>query len=398
MGIFVGILPFIIRGAIALIAIKPFIEWFLQRRKFVNTINSIPGFPSYPLIGSLWITFHLEREEIINFALARPKFFPDGISHAWLGPFPEVRVDTAELAQEVLLSKKCFAKARIYDLMIGGWIGNGLVLNTGEKWFKHRRLLTSTFHFDILNKYCVVFQKKADVLCDVLEKYSKSGETFNIAEYFYRLTFDAILETAFGLQLDIQRDNDCAYLRASEEIGEIAVNRVKNPLFLNSFIFKMSPLGRRAKKVLKVLHDFSNKVIKDRREELKERKFNTEEDDICFLNLLLRESQTNTFLTDKDIREEVDTFMFAVRLTPVFINEFISIIYLFKGHDTTATMLSWTILLIGNHPSVQQAIYDEQVTLFGHDKTPPTQKDLPKMQYLERTIKECVCLLFFILF
>ena len=39
-------------------------------------------------------------------------------------------------------------------------------------------------------------------------------------------------------------------------------------------------------------------------------------------------------LSDFDVAEEVDTFMF-------------------EGHDTTACALAWTLLLIGNHPEIQ---------------------------------------------
>lgn len=100
-------------------------------------------------------------------------------------------------------------------------------------------------------------------------------------------------------------------------IGEIAAKRAKNILIHNEFMFKLSPLGRRAKKVLKVLHDFSNKVIVNRRLELLEQDSNNTEDQHvqpCFLDLLLKQSRTKPFLTDEAIREEVDTFMFAVSI------------------------------------------------------------------------------------
>lgn len=48
------------------------------------------------------------------------------------------------------------------------------------------------------------------------------------------------------------------------------------------------------------------------------------------------------------------------------------------------------ILLIGNHPNVQNSIYEEQISLFGDAKTTPEQNDLHKMEYLERVMKECV--------
>ncbi len=58
---------------------------------------------------------------------------------------------------------------------------------------------------------------------------------------------------------------------------------------------------------------------------------------MAFLDLLLSMSD----LSDSDVQEEVDTFMF-------------------EGHDTTACALSWTLLLVANHPDVQQKIVQEQ--------------------------------------
>lgn len=54
-----------------------------------------------------------------------------------------------------------------------------------------------------------------------------------------------------------------------------------------------------------------------------------------FLDLLLTVSEDNPDpLTNKDIREEVDTF-------------------LFEGHDTISISITMTLVLLGMHPDIQ---------------------------------------------
>ncbi|KMQ82882.1 cytochrome p450 4c1, partial [Lasius niger] len=54
---------------------------------------------------------------------------------------------------------------------------------------------------------------------------------------------------------------------------------------------------------------------------------------LAMLDLLIAESREN-FLTDLDIREEVDTFMF-------------------EGHDTTAMGIIFALLLLAEHKDIQ---------------------------------------------
>ena len=55
------------------------------------------------------------------------------------------------------------------------------------------------------------------------------------------------------------------------------------------------------------------------------------------MDLLLEYSENKQALSDEDIREEVDTFMF-------------------EGHDTTAAAINWSIYLLATHPEIQVII------------------------------------------
>ncbi|KAK9720578.1 Cytochrome P450 [Popillia japonica] len=85
---------------------------------------------------------------------------------------------------------------------------------------------------------------------------------------------------------------------------------------------------------------------------------------------MLEYSTKDPSFTEEHIREEVDTFMF-------------------EGHDTTATSITFALQAIARHPEVQRKIYEELQTIFADDpKRKATHRDLQAMKYLEMAIKE----------
>lgn len=154
--------------------------------------------------------------------------------------------------------------------------------------------------------------------------------------------------------------------------------------FLNIFlqtewIFRLTPLYSKQKKCLKVLHDFSDDVIVKKREELvKEisetdtfgQDFDSTIRNCALLNILLQSSINGEPLSNEDIREEVDTFMFA-------------------GHDTTTSGIAFCLYNLAKHPEAQRTAFQEIKSVIGDDVNKPISlQDLNDLHYLDLVIKE----------
>lgn len=133
---------------------------------------------------------------------------------------------------------------------------------------------------------------------------------------------------------------------------------------------------------LKILHEFTDGVIKKRRNEMLSKNNNyidnlnsndQEEEESgkrkkALLDILLSSTIDGQPLTNLEIREEVDTFMFA-------------------GHDTTTSAISFAIYNIAKYTDIQQKVYEEAIEVIGDDEEISTQK-LNNLSYLDLVIRE----------
>ncbi|KAK7874324.1 hypothetical protein R5R35_007798 [Gryllus longicercus] len=259
-------------------------------------------------------------------------------------------------------------------------VGNWLLLwngNTrGEKWHSRRKMLTPAFHFKILDQFVPVFNSNGEEFIRQLRKRA-DGRAFDIWPLCKLLTLDVICETIMGVRVNAQTNSNSPYVKAVNDISTIIIERALRPWELSSFIFRFSKLGRRHQQCLDILHGTTDKVIQERKAELDKlsegRTLDVDElgrrRRVAFLDLLLLIARDGS-LSDADIREEVDTFMF-------------------EGHDTTAAAISFTVFLLSRHPAVQEKILEELEATFDSSKPLETSiQELSELKYLEMVIKE----------
>ncbi|KAK8738037.1 hypothetical protein OTU49_004365, partial [Cherax quadricarinatus] len=280
----------------------------------------------------------------------------------------------------ILSSQKHLDKSRDYDFL-HPWLGTGLLTSTGSKWHSRRKLLTPAFHFKILEDFVEVFNNQSNKMVQKLQQKA-DGKPFDIFPFVTLCTLDIICETAMGCNINAQDNSDSDYVKAVYRIGAIIQLRQVRPWLQPKILFRLSGYAKEHDACLKILHKFSYDTIRSRRKEYLEMKHKkdaaSDKEDVigkkkrlAFLDLLLEYSEQQTTLSDDDLREEVDTFMF-------------------EGHDTTAAAINWSLYLIGCYPEIQARVDEELQSIFGDSERPVTMDDLREMKYTENCIKEAL--------
>ena len=281
-------------------------------------------------------------------------------------------------------STEFLGRERAYVDFLKPWLGNGLFLSSGNQWHTRRKILTPAYRSLMLEDSLTIFNSKADVLCDIIFRdFTGNASGKDLFPYIQRCTLDIILQSAIGLEMDIQNKTKLPYATAIENLKKIiflrSFNSWRNPCNLFHWFSKYrKELGNN----LKLVHEFIDSIISIRRQQItndSEESGVNEKEKIkiktksVLLDILLNyelEKEENS-PTDIDIRGEINTFLIA-------------------GHDTTSVSIAWTLLLLGHHPEVQEKVYDEQSEVFGEmrysDDVEKTH--LSKMKYLKACIRE----------
>ncbi|XP_032884389.1 cytochrome P450 4B1-like [Amblyraja radiata] len=344
------------------------LKLFRKRWTLMEAMKPFPGPPSHWLYGHA-LEFAEEGDDL-NKSVQWAKSYPYG-HQVWIGPFTAFLAVYHPDYAKALLAISEPKDDVVYRFMLP-WLGDGLLISSGQKWYRHRRLLTPGFHYDILKSYVQEIADSTRIMLDKWELLSTNVKSVELYHHLSLMTLDSILKCAFSYHSNCQIESHNSYIQAVYELGFLASHRFKVFHHHYDLIYYFSRDGYRFRKGCDLAHEHTDRVIRQRKEALKDEKEMErikEKKHRDFLDILLCSKDENGIgLSDEDLRSEVDTFMF-------------------EGHDTTASGISWLLYCLAQHPEHQQKCREEiQELLDGSDEF--KWEYLSTMPYTSMCLKE----------
>ena len=304
------------------------------------------------------------------------------MTRIWIGPFfPTIQITHCDLASKVLKLPK---SDQIYAYLLP-WLGEGLLISQGKKWFRNRRLLTPAFHYEILKGYIPVYNSCLAILLNKWKDSVQRGQPVLVFNDIGQLSLDIVLQCAFSSKSNCQLSGKRPpYIKAVYDLVDLVNERFFTPLYSVDWIFNLTASGKRYKEACRIVHEYAESLINERKRFLDKVKREEEMDSQAMLERVSRKKKYLDFLdilltaadedgkglTDLEIRNEVDTF-------------------LFEGHDTTTSGMSFTLYCLAKHPEHQEKVREEvRNVLMGREWL--EHEDLKDLKYTQWCIKEAM--------
>ena len=307
-----------------------------------------PGPKGLPVVGNVFEP----RGNAIGYFTKCFRDYGDLVFLRFLG-VPMCLVNRPDCIESVLVTQNNnFEKSKDYRAL-RRVLGNGLLTSEGEFWRRQRKLVQPAFHQVRIAAY-------AEVMVSYTERMLaswKDGEERDIHEAMMRLTLDIVAKTLF--------DTDVS--REAQDVGA-ALQLLMSKFFRQAGFALLLPrsipipttqqLRRAVGQLDKVIYEI-----------IRRRRVGPSTSGDLLSVLLQAQDDEGLRMTDRQLHDEIMTLFLA-------------------GHETTANALSWTWLLLGQHPEIEEELVAElQRVLAGRA---PAASDLPRLTYTDMVLREAM--------
>lgn len=287
--------------------------------------------------------------ERLRDAGGRVSFFTLG--PRWLMP-PMVLATSPEAIRDILSTKDdSVDKTTPVFEQVRHIIGASLTDLPFEPWKSRRRTLQPVFTKQRVSEFGGHMEQAAQ---SVSEGWREDA-IIDLDAECRTITLRALGRSVLGLDLEQRADEVVEPLRVALAY---AVRRATSPLRAPRWL--PTPARRRARAASAKLHALTREILRDCRADP------TRVAPLVHALIAAEDPVTGKRLTDDEICDELVMFLFA-------------------GHDTTTTALTYALWALGHHPACQERVAAEVAAL---PDRPLTSDDLPRLGYTMQVIRE----------
>ncbi|MGI0494576.1 cytochrome P450 [Alkalinema pantanalense CENA528] len=265
---------------------------------------------------------------------------------------------------QVLKDRLSFIKAK--DLQqLRRILGNGLLTSEGDFWLRQRRLSQPVFHQQQINSYGAVMVEYTQRMLATWQ----DGSVLDVHGEMMRLTLNIVMKTLFDQDVQDSAAGNIAHaldvamnwVEHQEEIGIKAALSELGEMQVSDADRSSEAMDQRLRSAIELLDETVYAMIGQRRGT------NTTGNDLLGMLMQVEDADDGSRMTDTQLRDEVLTLILA-------------------GHETTANALSWTWMLLAQHPEVRVKLNTELKTVL--NGRVPSLADLPQLVYTNWVLKE----------
>jgi cytochrome P450 len=298
------------------------------------------------------------RRDPLGFLLQGVRQFGDVFRYS-IGPFTFHVLARPEHVKHVLQDRWANYPRSFLYRFTRPVIGDGLVSVEGDEWRRQRRTIQPGFNPARVDAMATAMTDRIAAMLDRwAQTFAASGEPFDLAQEMIRLTLEIVGPALLGVDLSAATDD----LRpAITEILAYVDFRIAN--LVAAPLVVPTPRNLRFRRAMRTMDQTVYRIIADRRRNPSA----ASGVDLLSLLLTVRDPETGAALTDREVRDQVMTFIGA-------------------GHETTAVALAWTFALLGQHPAWYDRV-DAEIRIIIGDQA-PTVADVPNLPITQRVLRE----------
>jgi cytochrome P450 len=236
--------------------------------------------------------------------------------------------------------------------------GEGLVTTEGAAWKRLRRMAQPAFHSQRVEAQAGVMTDAAGAMLRRWREHARAGGgPLDVAAEFMALTLRIAGRALMGIDLGGEAGRVAPAVTVALEYVEHRLGHLLAPPPAVP-----TPRNLRFRRAMRTLDSVVYDVIARRRQ-----RPGSDTGDLLSMLLAARDESTGAGLSDRELRDQVFTFLVA-------------------GYETTAVALAWTVYLLGQHPEAEVRLRAEVADVL--DGRTPAADDLPRLSFTRRVIEE----------